>query len=162
MKTKILFFSLLFSACAFSQSKFSAGAGVNQLYLQKDNGTGYDAFVSYKISSDFSINLVGGFTNMETKETNMKYNINKYALLASYDFAKSERSKLESIFGFSYLDFEENLLLDKNNGLGIDLGIQTTFGLKNKLNYGLKLISTYSSIAPGSLLTAGTFIKYNF
>jgi hypothetical protein len=162
MKTKILLFSLLFSTFAFSQSKFSTGVGVDQLYLKDDSGTNYEAFVGYKVHSDITINLVGSFATMETKATDMKYNINKYALLVSYDFAKSEKVKLESVFGFSYLYFDKKLLLDDNQDLGIDLGFKTTFGLKNKINYGFKLISTYASIAPGGLLNAGSFIKYNF
>ena len=162
MKTFSIFFILLCSTSVFAQSKLSAGVGINQQFLKSDSGASYEVFVSYRVHSDIAINLIGTVANMETDETNIKYNINKYAVVATYDFAKSERVKLESIFGFSYVNFDDVLELKKNDALGIDLGVQTTFGLQRKLNYGFKLVSTYTHIAPGSLLSAGVFAKFNF
>ena len=162
MKATILIITLLFSSFLIAQSKFSMGIGIGQFSLKKDLGTSYDGFISYNIYKDIAINFVGAHAAMKSNQGSIDYNINKYALLVSYDFAKTEKSKLESVFGFSYINFDQKLLLDKNNGLGIDLGIQTTFLLKSKLNLGLKIISTYSYFAPGGIINVGTFVKYNF
>lgn len=161
MKIKLLLFIILLSTCAFSQSKLSIGVGTNQQFLKSDSGLGFDIFVGYNVHPDIAIHLTGSQANLDSKDFDIDYNINKYSLSANYDFAKSEKSKLESVFGFSYLHLDKKLLLDKRDGLGIDLGLKATFGLKNNLNYGFKLVSTYSDIAPGGLLAAGIFLKYD-
>ena len=155
MKIKLLLFIILLSTCAFSQSKLSIGVGTNQQFLKSDSGLGFDIFVGYNVHPDIAIHLTGSQANLDSKDFDIDYNINKYSLSANYDFAKSEKSKLESVFGFSYLHLDKKLLLDKRDGLGIDLG------LKNNLNYGFKLVSTYSDIVPGGLLAAGIFLKYD-
>jgi hypothetical protein len=161
MKTKILIFTALFSTCLFSQSKFSMGLSLGELSLKKDLGTSYEGFVSYNLDKNIALNFVGSFSKMKSKQLDVDYQIDKYALLVSYDFGKTEKSKFESIFGFSYLRIDEKLLPEDNKGLGVDLGFQVTFNLKSKLNYGMKLISTYSNIAPGGLINGGAYIKYN-
>lgn len=161
MKNKLLLFVILISTCSFAQSKFSVGVGSNQQFLKSDSGLGYDVFISYNVHTDIAIHVTGSHANLESKDFDFEYNMNKYSLSANYDFAKSEKSKLESVFGFSYLNLDKKLLLDKKDGLGIDLGIKATFGLKNNFNYGFKIVSTYSNIAPGGLLAAGIFLKYD-
>jgi hypothetical protein len=161
MKTKTLVIALLFSTFLFSQSKFSIGFGINEQFIKKDRGVNYEGFIGYKVNQDIAINLVGSNAEMKNKDLDINYKLDKYSILMNYDFAKSENSKLESIFGFSYLKFDKKLLEKNNTGLGIDVGVQTTFGLKNNLNYGLKLVSTYSNISPGGIFNAGAFLKYN-
>ena len=43
----------------------------------------------------------------------------------------------------------------------MDLGFQTTFNVDKSLNYGLRIVSTYSSFSPGAILNAGINFKYN-
>ena len=160
MKTKILCFALIINTFAFAQSKFTLGFGISEQFLSKDLGVNYEGSVGYNVTSDLSINLAVANAKMKNKDLDINYTIDKYSIIMGYDFAKSERTKLESLFGFSYINFDEKLLLDDNKDLGVDIGIQTTFGLKNRLNYGLRLTSTYSSISPGALFNAGIFFKY--
>jgi hypothetical protein len=44
--------------------------------------------------------------------------------------------------------------------LGIDLGFQTTFNVRKRLNYGLRIVSAYSSFSPGAGINAGINFKY--
>lgn len=97
---------------------------------------------------------------MRSKAFDTNYKLDKYAIQVAYDFLKSENTKLGSIFGFSYLNFEKNILDDDNNGLGMDLGIQTTFNVRGNFNYGLRIVSTYSGFSPGGILNAG--INYTY
>jgi hypothetical protein len=129
MKTTILIFSILFSTYLFAQSKFTIGFGINEQFVKKDTGINYEGFVGYNISQNIAINFVGSNSEMTSKELNFKYRLDKYSILMSYDFGKSEKSKFESLFGFSYVNFDKELLSTNNDGIGIDIGIQTSFGL---------------------------------
>ena len=162
MKTTFLFFLMLLSTSAFCQSKFYIGFGLNQQLLKKDTGISYDGYVGYNFNEDIALNLFVTNSEMKSKDFDFNYKMDKYAVLVNYDFGKSKKSKFESVFGFSYLVIDKKLMLEKNSGLGFDLGFQTLFGLKNKLNYGFKIISTFNSIAPGGILNSGVLFRYNF
>lgn len=162
MKIKLFIMAFLFCyTMMYSQSKFNIGFGLNEQFVKKDMGVNTEGFLSYNINTDISLVLSAANAKMKNDELDVKYNLSKYALQVNYDFAKSETSKFESVFGFSYLNFDKKLELDDNNGLGLDLGVQTMFGLDKRLHYGLRIISTYSSISPGAILNAGILFKYN-
>lgn len=142
-------------------SKFSIGFGVSEQFVGKDSGENFEGIFGYAINSDITINVSVANSTMRSNDFDLKYKLDKYALQVNYDFGKSKNSKFESIFGFSYVNFEKNILPKDNNGLGIDLGFQTTFNVNKRLNYGLRLVSTYSSFSPGAILNAGINFKYN-
>lgn len=159
MKTIFFVGALFFSIMFYGQSKFSLGFGLSTQSVSKDFGFSYEGSIGYDVTSDMTISLLASKTEMENKTVN--YNIDKYGLLLSFDFAKSEKMKLESLFGFNYLIFDEKILQRDNKDMGIDIGIQTTFGLNRRIKYGVRLLGTYSSIAPGAMLNAGAFFKTN-
>ncbi|GAA4241049.1 MULTISPECIES: outer membrane beta-barrel protein [Winogradskyella] len=141
-------------------SKFTFGFTLSEQLVAKDSGENLEAYLGYAISNDIGIGLLISNATMRSKALDTNYKLDKYAIQVTYDFAKSESTKLESIFGFSYINFDKKILEDDNNGLGIDLGIQTTFNLKSKLNYGLRIVSTFSSFSPGGILNAGLIFEY--
>jgi len=141
-------------------SKFSFGFTLSEQLVSKDTGENFEVTLGYSIDTNMGINLSVANATMRSKELDINYKLDKYAIQVSYDFAKSENTKLESIFGFSYINFDKKILEDDNNGLGIDLGIQTTFNLKSRFRYGLRIVSTYSSFSPGGILNAGINFTY--
>jgi hypothetical protein len=158
----ILLFSLnLINAQEERNSKFSIGFGASEQFVGKDSGENFEGILGYAINSDITLNLSFANATMRSDEFDLKYKLDKYAIQVNYDFGKSESTKFESIFGFSYLNFDKKMLLKDNNGLGIDLGIQTTFNVKKRFNYGLRIVSTYSSFSPGAILNAGVNFRYN-
>ncbi|WP_179315125.1 outer membrane beta-barrel protein [Winogradskyella undariae] len=142
-------------------SKFSMGFALNEQFVGKDIGENIEGFLGYSINSNMSIYLSAANATMRSKALDTNYELDKYAIQVTYDFLKSENTKLESLFGFSYVNFDKKILADDNNGLGIDLGIQTIFNLNNRLNYGLRVVSTYSNFSPGGILNAGIIFRYN-
>ncbi|MEP5256127.1 MAG: hypothetical protein ABJQ39_13780 [Winogradskyella arenosi] len=162
MKTRLFIIAFfLFNSIMFAQSKFTLGFDLSEQFMQKDVGLNIEGLLGYNLSSDITLVLSASNATMENKDLDLKYKIDKYALHVNYDFGKSETSKLESIFGFSYVNFDKKLNLEDDNGLGIDLGVQAIFGLKGKLHYGLRIVSTYSSVAPGGILHAGAIFRYS-
>tara|TARA_R110002111_G_scaffold79274_2_gene125564 strand:+ start:550 stop:1065 length:516 start_codon:yes stop_codon:yes gene_type:complete len=141
-------------------SKFTFGFALSEQLVAKDSGENFEVSLGYAISNDMSIYLSAANATMRSKALDKNYKLDKYAIQVTYDFAKSESTKLESIFGFSYINFDKKILEDDNNGLGIDLGIQTTFNLKSRFNYGLRIVSTFSSFSPGGILNAGIIFRY--
>ncbi|EPR72269.1 hypothetical protein ADIWIN_2769 [Winogradskyella psychrotolerans RS-3] len=162
MKTRLFIIAFfLFNSILFAQSKFTLGFDLSEQFMQKDVGLNIEGLLGYNLNSDITLVLSASNATMENKDLDLKYKLDKYAFQVNYDFGKSESSKFESIFGFSYVNFDKKLNLEDDNGLGIDLGVQVLFGLKNKLHYGLRIVSTYSSISPGGVLNAGAIFKYN-
>ena len=162
MKTRLFIISFfLFNSVLFSQSKFALGFNLSEQFMQKDMGVNIEGLLSYNINSDITLVLSAANATMENKDLDLKYKLDKYAFQVNYDFGKSETSKFESIFGFSYVNFDKKLNLEDDNGLGIDLGVQVLFGLKNKLHYGIRVVSTYSSVAPGGILNAGGIFSHS-
>jgi hypothetical protein len=161
MKKRIIILTILFSTCLYSQSKFAMGFSLNEQFVKKDRGINHEGFITYNFNQDLAINAIVSYAEVKNKELDLKYTLDKYSILMSYDFAKTERTKLQSLFGFSYLNFDKKFLQNDNKGLGIDMGVQVTLSSKSKLNYGLKMVSTFSSIAPGGMFNAGVFFKYN-
>jgi hypothetical protein len=166
-KTKTIFTLILLSTLNFAiaqeqkKSKFSMGFGASEQYVGKDSGENFEGFLGYSLTSDITLNLSYAHAKMRSDAFNLKYKLEKYVLQMNYGFGKSENTKFESIFGFSYLNFDKKILPTDNNGMGIDLGFQTTFNVDKRLNYGLRIISTYSSISPGAILNAGINLRYN-
>jgi len=159
MKTIFFVVALFFSISFYGQSKFSLGFGLSNQSVSKDNGFSYEGNIGYDITSEMTLSLLVSNAVMENKA--IDYKIDKYGILLSYDFAKTDKLKLESLFGFSYLIFDKKILQSDNKDLGIDMGIQTTFGVKRRIKYGIRLMGTYSSIAPGAMLNTGVFFKTN-
>ena len=141
-------------------SKFSLGFTLSEQLVGKDSGENIEGILGYAITSNMSIYLSAANATMRSKALDSNYKLDKYAIQVAHDFAKSESTKLESILGFSYLNFDEKILEDDHNGLGIDLGVQTTFNLEHRLNYGLRIVVTYSSFSPGAILNAGINFSY--
>jgi hypothetical protein len=142
-------------------SKFSIGFGASEQFVGKDTGENFEGFVGYAVHPDITLIVSVANANMRSDAYDIKYRLDKYAFHVNYDFGKSEDTKFESIFGFSYVNFDKKALLEDNNGLGIDLGFQTTFNASKRFNYGLRLVSTYTSFSPGGILNAGINFKYN-
>ena len=162
MKTRLFIISFfLLNSVLFSQSKLALGFNLSEQFMQKDMGINIEGLLSYNINSDITLVLSAANATMENKDLDLKYKLDKYAFQVNYDFGKSEASKFESIFGFSYVNFDKKLNLEDDNGLGIDLGVQVLFGLKNKLHYGIRVVSTYSSVAPGGILNAGVIFRHS-
>ncbi|WP_179320027.1 outer membrane beta-barrel protein [Winogradskyella helgolandensis] len=141
-------------------SKFTFRFGLSEQLVGKDFGENFEVALGYAINNDMGIDLTLANATMRSKELDINYKLDKYAIQVTYDFGKSENSKLESIVGFSYINFDEKILEDDNNGLGIDIGVQTIFNLKSRFNYGLRIVSTYSSFSPGGILNAGAIFTY--
>ncbi|WP_225037151.1 outer membrane beta-barrel protein [Winogradskyella sp. SM1960] len=143
-----------------NRSKFSIGFTLSEQLVGKDSGENIEGTLGYAINSNMSLYLSAANATMRSDALDTNYKLDKYAIQVAYDFLKSENTKLESIAGFSFINFEKKILEDDNNGLGVDLGIQTTFNLSGRLNYGLRIVSTYSSFSPGGILNAGINFTY--
>ncbi len=141
-------------------SKFSIGFTLNEQLVGKDSGENIEGVFGYAINSNMNLYLSVANATMRSDALDTNYNLDKYAVQVAYDFLKSENTKLESIFGLSYLSFDDEILEDDNNGLGVDLGVQTTFNSGGNFNYGLRIVSTYSSFSPGGILNAGINFTY--
>lgn len=165
MKTNLILMAFLLAGTySFAQKEFKEFAvnlNVNQQFVKSDVGLNLEGIVSYRFSKDFSLGISFANGRMENEELNLKYNLERYGLHANYAFAKFNNIQLESIFGFSYLRFEENLMLDDNEGLGIDIGIQTVFRTNRDFNYGLRIVTTYAEVSPGGIINAGAFFRLN-
>lgn len=163
MKTKLLLVTFLLTSAlyTYSQSKFVIESGIGEQFVKNDRGEFYEGSLNYKISNRIYICLDATQAKLKNSDLNLSYELNKYAFHVNYGFSNSDNSAIESVLGFSYVHFDKNLNLPKNDGLGIDLGAKSTFGLKHKLNYGFKLVNTYSSISPGGIYNASIFFKYN-
>ncbi|RCW92782.1 outer membrane beta-barrel protein [Winogradskyella arenosi] len=141
-------------------SKFSIGFTLSEQFVGKDSGENIEGSFGYAINTNMSLYLTAANATMRSNTLDINYNLDKYAVQVAYDFLKSENTKLESIFGLSYLSFDDEILEDDNNGLGVDLGVQTTFNSGGSFNYGLRIVSTYSSFSPGGILNAGINFTY--
>ncbi len=166
MKTNLILIGILLAGTySFAQKEykeFAVNLNVNQQFVKSDFGLNLEGIVSYRFSKDFSLGISFANGRMENEELNLKYNLEHYGLQANYAFVKiNDNIQLESIFGFSYLRFEESLMLDDNDGLGIDLGIQTVFRTNRDFNYGLRIVTTYAEVSPGGIINAGAFFRLN-
>lgn len=161
MKTKFLVLLFLFPLLSIAQSKFSLNASAGALSIKEDIGENFELGVAYKVSNHIAINLNGMHAGMENDDLNLDYNFKKIALTAEYFFASEGSFGLSSNMGFSYVHFDKDLPLDKNDGLGVELGVKTSFNVDKKFDYGFILNSTFSSISPGGILQGNLFFKYN-
>lgn len=164
MKTKFLILFLLANLMISAQSKFSVGLSFNQQIVKDDVSENLnlpEGFLSYNFTSDIALSLSGSSINMKNDSSNTEYSVNKIAIQAWYDFGKNDKRKFQSIFGFSYLMFDEDLGLEEDNGLGLDFGFQFLFGKPaSRFNYGIKLVSTFTDFAPGGILNGGFIVLY--
>lgn len=156
----LLIISNIVNAQEVKTSKISIGFGANALSVGKDEGLNLEGTLGYSLNSDATLNLSISNASMRSKNLDLNYGLSKYALQLNYDFAKIKTSKYESIFGFSYLNFDKKLALDESNGFGLDLGIQASFYTNSRLYYGFRIVTTYSSFSPGAILNSGIFLKY--
>jgi hypothetical protein len=158
----LLIISKNLNAQELKSTEISFSFGVNSLAVGKDLGLNLEGTLGYSINSDVTLNFSFSDASMKSKDLELNYRLNRFAFLFNYDFAEFKTSKCESILGLSYLNFDKKIPLDENSGLGLDLGIQITFYTQSKLNYGFRVVSTYFSSSPGTILNSGIFLKYRF
>jgi hypothetical protein len=156
-----LYTLLLASFTSSSQSEFSGSLILNQQFVGEDIGINYEGQINYQIHPDISIGLSAAQANMSPEDSDRNYDLGKFGIHISYAFGNYENFKFESIVGFSYLHFSEDLVLKGNQGAGLDLGVQLVFGAMEKLHYGFKIVTSYSNISPGSIVNTGVFVTYN-
>jgi hypothetical protein len=156
----ILFF-LCINFFSFSQSKFSLHFSGGSLAIKKDFGVNFDFGVGYKISNKIQLNAETLISELNKNEYELKYNLEKYSINVNYNFLPENNFSISSICGFSYINFDKKLILDKNDGIGVDLGINFGFNQNKNFCYGFKLVSTYNSIANGGILQSNLFFIYN-
>lgn len=165
MKTNLILIVFLFSGInTFAQKdfkEFAVNLNVNQQYVKSDFGLNIEGVLNYRFAKDFSLGISFANAKMENDEFNLKYNLQRYGLQTNYAFAKVDNFQIESIFGFSYLMFDEELGLEDSKGLGIDVGIQAVFRTHRDFNYGLRIVTTYAEFSPGGIMNAGAFFRLN-
>lgn len=162
MKKVIILILILFPLLSIAQSKLSVSASGGILLIKEDQGENTDLTVSYKVSKNTIVNVSGLIANLKNDDLKIDYDFKKIAATAEYFFHENSYLGLSANAGFSYIFFDKKINLDKNDGLGIDLGIKSTFNIDKHFNYGFILNSTYSSISPGGILQGNFFFKYNF
>ncbi len=156
-----LMFFLLINYSTFSQSKISLNSSTGSLAIKKDFGLNYDFGIGYKISNRIQLNAETLISQLDKKEYDLKYDLQKYSININYNFLPDNKFYISSICGFSYINFDRKLVLDKNSGLGIDLGMNFGFNQNENFSYGFKLINSYNSISIGGILQSNIFFKYN-
>jgi hypothetical protein len=156
-----LYILLLVPFTSSSQSEFSGSLILNQQFIGEDNGINYEGQINYRIDPDISIGISAAQATMDPKDADKNYDLGKFGIHVSYAFGNYDNFKFESIVGFSYLHFSEDIVLKENQGAGLDLGVQLVFGIMQKFHYGFKIVSSYSNISPGSIVNTGVFVNYN-
>jgi len=156
-----LFMVLVARVNTYSQSEFFVDIHLNQQFVREDGGVNYEGQFSYRIDNDISIGLSASQAVMDNKDSDRSYDLGKFGVHVNYAFGNFDNFKFESITGFCYLHFSEDIVLEENKGFGLDLGVQTVVRTKHKLNYGLRLVSTYSAIPQGGIVNAGVLVRYN-
>ncbi|MFT7083378.1 MAG: hypothetical protein ACJAT0_001859 [Nonlabens sp.] len=154
-----LFIMLLSVQIISAQDDFSADVTIYQQFIKEDSGTNVQGILGYHFTKDLKLGIKFGNSWMESEDFDLDYNLQNYGLQANYSFAKSEKFQIESIFGFSYLIYDNSDIVENDQGLGIDMGIQTVFNTHRSFNYGLSIITTYNKITPGSIINAGAFLR---
>lgn len=145
----------------YSQSNFSLNFSTGTLAIKKDFGLNYDFGLGYKITPKVQVNVEIMMSQLDKKEYDLEYDFQKYSLNVNYNFLPENNFSLNSIFGFSLINFDKTLEMVNNNGLGIDIGFICGFNQDKNFSYGFKLISTYNSISNGGILQSNLFFKYN-
>jgi hypothetical protein len=156
-----LYILLLAPFTSSSQSDFSSSFILNQQFVGEDIGINYEGQINYRIHPDISIGLSAAQAHMNQKDSDRNYDLGKFGIHISYAFGSYDNFKFESIVGFSYLHFSEDIVLKEHQGAGLDLGVQLVFGIMQKFHYGFKIVTSYSNISPGSIVNTGVFLKYN-
>lgn len=160
-KTFTILLFLIINLSTFSQSKFSINFSSGSLAIKEDIGTNYDFGFGYKISPRIKLNVEALTSQLNKKENDLKYGFQKYSVNVNYNFIPENNFFISSICGFSFMNFDKVLKLDKNSGIGIDIGVNFGFNQNEKFCYGFKLISPYNSISNGGILQSNLFFKYN-
>lgn len=155
-----LLVAFMLAVTTYSQSVFFVDIHLNQQLVREDGGLNYGGQFSYRIHQDISIGVSASQAAMDNKDSR-SYDLGKFGLQINYAFGNFDNFKFEAITGFSYLHFSEDIILEKNKGFGLDLGVQTVFRTAYKLNYGLRLVSTYSAIPLGGIVNAGVLVRYH-
>ena len=101
------------------------------------------------------------YANLKNDHLNGEYNFKKIAVTAEYFFTPNSFLGFSSNVGFSYISFDKKLGLNHNDGIGLELGVITTFNIDKHFDYGFILNSTYTNISPGGILQSNLFLKYN-
>lgn len=161
-KKLLLLLSLLFPLFVMSQSKFNIELTSGLLLIQKDNGLNASLGVSYSASPRIDVGVHYIFSEMSANSLDLNYKFNAISLHTEYAFIPENYLGLAGVFGFSYLMFDKALVLENNNSIGIDLGLKLMMNNTGKVNYGMKIINTYSSDSFGGIINNTLFLKYNF
>jgi hypothetical protein len=156
-----LYLLLLVPFTSSSQSEFSGSFILNQQFVGEDNGINYEGQINYRIHPDISIGISAAQAHMIQKDSDKNYDLGKFGIHISYAFGNYDNFTFQSIVGFSSLHFSEDIVLKENQGIGLDLGVQLVFGIMQKFHYGFKIVTSYSNIAPGSIVNTGVFATYN-
>lgn len=163
MRKQILTAAVLFTTMLCSgQSKFSLTASGGALMVKEDVGENFELTAGYAVTEKIEVRLSGMQANLKTDVSDQKYHFKKLALTASCNIIGDVSFGLYGIMGFSYVNFDRVLELDKRGGLGLDLGLQPTFGLEKNLQYGFIINSTFATVSPGGILQSNFFLRYKF
>lgn len=162
MKKNITFLLvILITSTISAQTGFSIGAGLGQRLIGQDTGTDLpQGLITYHLNEKLALSAVGSTAEIDADDADFEYNFTKLALQVNYDFSPFDSTRLESIFGFSYLMFDEDLNLEDDNMFGLDFGFQSVFNADKKFNYGIRVVSTFSADSPAGILTPGIFVRY--
>ncbi|WP_124979564.1 outer membrane beta-barrel protein [Nonlabens xiamenensis] len=152
----IALFYISTNLCA-QTGDIATNARLYQQLIKEDRGIHVEGAVEYYFAPRFSVELAFSQAWMEQDETETNYELFGLGLRGNYAFAQSENIQLESIFGFSFLQYPDDFLSEDNQGLGLDFGIQVLFRRQKKFNYGFRMLTTYNHIAPGGILNGGVF-----
>ena len=160
MKLANLLSVLILTMClsSFSQSKFQLSPSIGVLAVGEEGGTSYAFDVSYQTSKKWNVTLSYMYGDIEFDD--FETDVQSISLGGEHLFNPDSNTTLSSLFGFSYVMFNEDLNLEDDNGLGFQFGLRTTFNSQKRLNYGVNLMTTFVSNSPGGILQSNVFVRY--
>lgn len=158
-KRQLLFFwLLLLCIMGFSQSKFNIEPSVGVIGVGSEDGTNYQMDFSYQTSAKWIVSLKYMYADIEFDD--FETDLQSISLGGEHIFNPESNTVLSSLFGFSYVMFNEDIGLEDNNGFGFQFGIKTRFNAQKRLNYGINVISTNVTNSPGSIMQYNVFVSY--
>ncbi|MDO4728083.1 MAG: hypothetical protein Q4B43_03645 [Bacteroidota bacterium] len=153
----------MFSFFYFSlhaQEKWNLNVGGNISAIKKEFGYGGDILLRYHTSEKTSVYGGGTYWTIHLPNTNKHTYMLQYKLGANYNLTTGN-TKIATISGFSLLNSNETLLLEKDYSIGIDLGVMLVYNEGNKTRYGSFIINTYSPYSNGAIIQMGFFVDFN-
>ncbi len=160
-KSVFVLVMVLMYSLVFSQSKFTTKISGGEQWLGKDVGEFFQGSIGYRLTGNLQINLGAASSFMKNKQTDSKYQINKYGLFFNYGLL-DKPLKFEPVFGLSYIQFKNNDFVERNAMIGVDMGVRTIFVLGKGIKTGVNVTATYAYYLPGSMIYTATFFEYTF